>query len=73
MKPVKLIGMYAHRPFYLTTEEYEQVQRALMLRAVVGDIDLGDQILLQLLEDNVYRYDEICLERLCGAREEKKS
>jgi hypothetical protein len=55
----KLIGMYAHRPFYLTAEEYETVQKELMAHAVVGDTGLGDQILLRMLEDNAHRYHEI--------------
>jgi hypothetical protein len=54
----KLIGMYAHRPFYLTAEEYEGLQKELMARALVGDTGLGDQILLRLLEDNEPRYHE---------------
>ena len=64
----KLVGMYAHRPFYLTAEEYETLQKELMARAIVGDTGLGDRILLRLLQDNQLRYHEIS-----RTREEKKS
>jgi hypothetical protein len=54
----RLIGMYAHRPFYLTPEEYEEVQKEVTARALAGATGLGDRILLRLLEDSGHRYHE---------------
>jgi hypothetical protein len=48
-------------PCILTPEEYEQIEKAVMARALVGCNTPGDRVLAILLTTNRARYNEIRL------------
>ena len=65
----KLIALRFHDLFCITTSEYERIQREIQARRYVADIGICEIIIMQLLKDGAYRYNEILSER---ARDEVK-
>ena len=53
-----LIRMYAFDPITLTTAEYEQLIKEVSGRVLAGDGGIGDEILLKIIKDQEYRYNE---------------
>ncbi len=54
-----MIGLHWNGLYAITPEEYMQIERELLARAMVGDFSAGDRILYHLLKDNAPRFYEI--------------
>jgi len=57
MKIEPIIRLYLEPPC-LTVEEYEDVARELETKSIVDELSIGDRILLKLIVNHHWRYQE---------------
>lgn len=58
-RPIEaLINVHLCRAIILTTDEYEQLSKEVIARALAQDVTLAERILAQILDDNAPRYHE---------------
>ena len=46
--------------FCITAKEYAEIWNTLQVKALLGDVGISERVLLILLSDMQYRYNEIC-------------
>jgi hypothetical protein len=63
---MKVIPFRTLAPMYLTTREFEELNREVLARCLMGDATLGDKILAKMLIENSARYRELVLVEVAG-------
>ena len=55
----KFINLWIGDIIVVTAKQYEEIQRNITARALIGDTEIGDGILATLLHNTVQRYSDI--------------
>lgn len=63
---MRFIRFYTMEPCILTTEEYERLSKEVRSRILAQDAGISDRILLKLLEEHEYNYNDA--KRINGAK-----
>lgn len=63
----KVIRLYFMEVFCITMEEYEELDRVLKARAMVGEVTIIEKIAYRLWDEHSSRYHEIKRERSINA------